>query len=385
MSGFAERLEGISAFKAMKVLSRANELEQQGREIIHLEVGEPDFATPRPIIDAAMAALEEGETKYTAAQGIVELRRAISDHYRKCYGLDINPDRIFVTSGGSGALLLTMALLINSGDGMLMTDPGYPCNRHFIRSFGGEAQLVPVSADDNFQLNADLVKSSWQSNTKAVLLASPSNPTGSLINAADLEDIALMTKELGGKLVVDEIYHGLHYGSEAITTGLSYDSIVINSFSKYFGMTGWRLGWMVVPDDAIASVEKLAQNLFICPSTIAQHAALAAFTPEALEIMEGHRMAFEQRRNLLVSGLRALGFGIPLVPDGAFYVYAQLPASIELDSEAFCEELLETFGVAATPGTDFGSYLADRHVRFSYANDEVALNKALVAIAAAVQ
>lgn len=362
------------------MLARANELQKSGMDVIHLEVGEPDFPTPAPIVEAAHAALQQGFTKYTPAQGIEPLRMAIAQHYRDRYEIDVDHRRIFVTAGGSGALLLATALTLNPGEAMMMTDPGYPCNRHFMTSFSGEAQLIPVGPADHYQLSPQLVEQHWHENTAGVLLASPANPTGALIEPDALADIAAIVRRRDGFLLVDEIYHGLQYDNASVPSALEFDAIVVNSFSKYFGMTGWRLGWLVVPESAIASVEKLAQNLFICPSSISQQAALAAFEPESQEIMEHQRIAFEARRNLMVDGLRQLGFGIPQTPGGAFYVYAKLPDTMLLDSEAFCMQLLEGYGVAATAGTDFGFFEADRHVRFSYANNVQALEKALVRI-----
>ena len=384
MPEFAGRLQEIEAFKAMKVLNRANELEAQGKSIIHLEVGEPDFPTPDPIVEAAKQALDAGQTKYTPATGIPELRQAIANQYLQNYNIEINPERIFVTAGGSGALVLAMALIVNPGDGMLMTDPGYPCNRHFVRSFNGDAQLIPVSAADNFQLMDELVRNNWQDNTRSVLLASPANPTGSVLAQGELLAIAAEGRSRDGCLLVDEIYHGLHYGEDYPATGLLTDAIVVNSFSKYYGMTGWRLGWIVAPESAIDEVEKLAQNLFICPSAISQRAAIAAFSHESHAIMERQRQAFMERRDLLVAGLRQLGFGIPCSPEGAFYVYAELPEFIAIDSEAFCTMMLERFGVAITAGSDFGDYRADRFVRISYANDKTALEQALAQCAEAL-
>lgn len=385
MPNYAHRLEDISAFKAMKVLARANDLQQQGMDIIHLEVGEPDFPTPAPILDAAHFALQQGFTKYTPAEGIAPLREAISKHYIDTYGVEVDPRRVFVTAGGSGALLLATALTLNPGEAMMMTDPGYPCNRHFMSSFDGEGQLIAVGPSEQYQLNADLVAQHWRENTAGVLLASPANPTGAIIERRVLKDIAAVVRQHDGFLLVDEIYHGLHYGNAAVSTALEFDAIVVNSFSKYFGMTGWRLGWLVVPEDAIESVEKLAQNLFICPSSISQHAAVAAFTRESRAIMETQRRAFEERRNLMVAGLRNLSFGVPETPGGAFYVYARLPDKVSVDSETFCIKLLEQYGVAVTPGTDFGFFEAERHVRFSYANSIPALQEALVRIEQALR
>ncbi len=385
MADFAGRLGGIAPFKAMKVLDRANQLQAEGRKIIHLEVGEPDFPTPAPIVQAAKVAMDDGKTKYTPAPGIFELREAISQQYQTNYGLEVDPGRIFVTAGGSGALLLAMALTIDPGTGLLMSDPGYPCNRNFVQSFNGEAHLVPVNAQDNYQLTERLVKEHWRPNTRAALLASPANPTGSVISRDELLGISSAVNDQNGFLIMDEIYHGLHYGPDYPVSGLEFDAIVVNSFSKYYGMTGWRLGWLVVPKDASANVEKLAQNLFICPSAISQHAALAAFSQEAQNIMQEQRQAFMQRRDLLVAGLRDLGFGVPVCPEGAFYVYAELPGSVSVDSEAFCSMLLEDYGVAVTAGPDFGEYEADRHIRVSYANDLEALKQALESMAEALR
>jgi aspartate/methionine/tyrosine aminotransferase len=365
---YANRLSEINPFRVMKLLARANELEAQGRPIIHMEVGEPDFPTPAPIVVAGKRALDDGHTKYTPADGLPGLRKKITQHYKKVYGLDVSYERIFITSGGSGALLLATALTLNHGEGLLMSDPGYPCNRHFLKSFGAQGQLVPVSADSGFQLNAELVRKHWQETTRGVLLASPSNPTGAIISTKDLKEIVDVLDEREGHLIVDEIYHGLHYSDEPLRSALEFskEAIVINSFSKYFGMTGWRLGWLVVPESAILNVEKLAQNLFICPSSIAQYAALSAFEPEAIAEMESNRAEFRSRRDFLVKGLSHLGFGIPLMPQGAFYVYATLPEGYT-DSEAFCSRMLEEFDVAITPGTDFGFYQSEISIRFSYA------------------
>ncbi|HKI74120.1 MAG TPA: pyridoxal phosphate-dependent aminotransferase [Pseudomonadales bacterium] len=383
---YADRLDDIQPFRVMGLLARANELAAAGHDVVHMEVGEPDFPTPEPIVRAGMAALRDGLTKYTPAQGVPALRDTIANFYRTDYGLDIDPARIIVTAGGSGALLLASALLINSGEGLLMADPGYPCNRHFLRAFEGEGQLVPVTPNDLYQLSGQLVRDAWRENTRGVLVASPANPTGAILSEQALGDIAAEVESRNGFLVVDEIYHGLCYSPDKITSALSVDdgAFIVNSFSKYFGMTGWRLGWLVIPEDAALEVEKLAQNLFICPSSIAQHAALAAFTPAAREIMDGQREQFKARRDFLVPALREIGFGVPVTPEGAFYVYAQIPAGCD-DAEKFCRRLLEEKYVAVTPGTDFGSYLARDHVRFSYAQELSLLEKAVERIGAAVR
>ena len=366
---YAHRLKDIQSFKVMKLLARANQLQAAGHEVVHMEVGEPDFETPPSIVSAGIDALRAGKTKYTPAQGIPELRALLSRHYADEHGVDVAPSRIFITAGSSGALLLVTALLLNPNEGLLMTDPGYPCNRHFLKAFSGEGHLVPVSAAESYQLSAESVARHWQASTRGVLLASPANPTGAIIDEANLKSVAASVRQRGGHLVVDEIYNGLTYGSHKPSTILAFDSeaFVINSFSKYFGMTGWRLGWLIVPDSAVAEVEKLAQNLFICPSSIAQEAARAAFSAEARDIMERQREAFQQRRDFLVPALRELGFGIERMPEGDFYIYATLPSGLAVESEAFCDNLLENHYVAVTPGTDFGFYRANEHVRFSYA------------------
>jgi len=366
--GYARRLKDIQPFKVMRLLARANQLQAAGHDVVHMEVGEPDFPTPQPIVDAGIAALLAGQTKYTPAQGIPALREALARHYADEYGVNVDPARIFITAGGSGALLLCSALLLNPGEGLLMTDPGYPCNRHFLKAFSGEGQLVPATAADDYQLSCASVAAHWQESTRGALLASPANPTGALIDEAELIALAAYIRQRGAHLVVDEIYHGLTYGTAKPSSVLAFEpnAFVVNSFSKYFGMTGWRLGWLVVPEAAVPEVEKLAQNLFICPSSIAQYAALAAFTARARDIMEQQREAFAGRRDFLVPALRDLGIGVARLPEGAFYVYGSLPAGLK-DSEAFSQHALENYYVAATPGTDFGFYRANEHMRFSYA------------------
>ncbi|MBD3647555.1 MAG: pyridoxal phosphate-dependent aminotransferase [Pseudomonadales bacterium] len=383
---YARRLAEIQPFKVMRLLARANELEREGHRVIHMEVGEPDFPTPMPISRGGEAALSAGHTRYTPAEGISELREAIARYYAEDYGVDIDPRRVIVTAGGSGALLLTSALLLNAGEGRWMPDPGYPCNRHFLKSFHGEGQLVPVTPDDGYQLDGLLLDRYWQPNTRGALLGSPANPTGAMVSREKLSSIKATLDRRRGFLIMDEIYHGLTYSPERVFAALEVDesAFVLNSFSKYFGMTGWRLGWLIVPDDARGEVEKLAQNLFICPSSIAQYAALEAFTPAAREIMEAQREEFRTRRDYMVPALRELGFTVAGMPEGAFYVYAKLPAGVG-DSEEFCERLLEQHYVAITPGTDFGFYLAREHVRFSYARKLSVLEEGVERIAGALR
>ena len=364
----AARLDDIAPFRVMEILARARELERAGRSIIHMEIGEPDFPTPRPVCEAGSAALAKGELYYTPAQGLPALREAIADFYRARYGVEVPASRIIVTTGSSGALLLAVSALVNPGDRVLVADPGYPCNRHFVRLVEGEPVAVAVGADSNYQLTPELVAQHWDSRTVAALVASPSNPTGTLVPAEHLRQLAEFARGRRGTLIVDEIYHGLVYESEVTTAlGLSDDVFVINSFSKYFNMTGWRLGWMVVPERFVAGIDKLAQNVFLAAPTPAQYAALAAFRPETLAILDARRAEFQARRDYLVPALRSLSFDIPQSPQGAFYVYARC-SRLTADSFAFARDLLEQAGVAITPGIDFGSNAPERHVRFAYTN-----------------
>jgi aspartate/methionine/tyrosine aminotransferase len=354
----------IAPFYVMELVARSRALEAQGRSIIHMEVGEPDFSTATPIITAGQRALSEGRTRYTPAAGIPELRQAIADFYQNRYGITVPSERVVVTPGASGALQLATGVLVNPGDRVLMADPGYPCNRHFVHLVEGEPIGIAVNPEDNYQLNAQLVKNHWQESTTAVFLASPANPTGTLISQETVADILEVAES--GRLIVDEIYHGLTYGDPATTAlALSDQVFVVNSFSKYFGMTGWRLGWLVAPEEYVRDAEKLAQNLFLSPSTPAQYAALAAFSSEAMDIFEARRQEFQMRRDFLLPALRELGFHIPVAPAGAFYLYADCSRFTD-DSYQFAMSLLEKAGVAITPGLDFGHYKANQHVRFAY-------------------
>lgn len=362
----AQRMRDIEPFHVMALLARARELESAGRSIVHMEIGEPDFPTPAPICEAGMRALEKGELFYTPALGLPQLREAIAAFYRSRYGVDVPASRIIVTSGASGALLLAVAALVDPGDQVLVSDPGYPCNRHFVRLMEGEPVGVAVGPDSHYQLNPELIERHWGSRTVAALVASPSNPTGALIPAQQLEAMAEFAAQRGGTLIVDEIYHGLVYEDDATTAlEISENVFVINSFSKYFNMTGWRLGWMVAPAAYVREIDKLAQNIYLAAPTPSQYAALAAFEPGTLAILEAHREEFRARRDYLVPALRELGFAIPHTPDGAFYIYAGCGA-LTRDSFAFAHELLEKAGVAITPGIDFGSHAPERHVRFAY-------------------
>ncbi len=362
----ARRMGEIEPFYVMELLGRARELEAQGRSIIHMEVGEPDFTTPQPIIDAAQQALTEGRTHYTPSLGLPELRQAVAEFYRTRHDVELSPQRIIITPGASGALLLALGVLLNPGDEVLLADPGYPCNRHFVRFIEGKARAVAVGAESHYQLTAQHLREQWQEHTVAAMLATPSNPTGTLIPPAELQAMNRLVRERGGRLLVDEIYHGLIYGEKTPSAlALSDEIFLINSFSKYFCMTGWRLGWLVVPEAYISAVEKLAQNLFIAAPTLAQHAALAAFSPETTAILEQRRLEFQRRRDYLLPALRELGFEIPLTPEGAFYLYADCSRFSD-DSYAFAKTLLEEAGVAITPGRDFGANRSNQHLRFAY-------------------
>jgi aspartate/methionine/tyrosine aminotransferase len=364
--GFSQRMAEIEPFRVVEVLARATELAAGGADIVHMAAGEPDFVTAAPIIEAGQAALARGATHYSQAAGIPQLREAVSRHYADVYGVDVAPSRILITPGASGALLLISALLMNPGDGMLMTDPGYPCNRHFMRLVEGRGQLVPVGPSSNYQLNAELVQAHWQDNTIGAMVASPANPTGTALSREELTALAGAVRSRNGYLLVDEIYHGLVYdGSAPSVLEVDPDAFVINSFSKYFGMTGWRLGWLVAPEAATAEMEKLSQNLFISMSTMAQYAALAGFEPGTRDILEQRREIFGQRRDYLLSAVQELGFVVPSHPQGAFYIYADASRFTD-DSQQFCLNLLEEHSVALTPGVDFGHHLASQHVRFSY-------------------
>jgi len=362
----AARMAEIDPFHVVVLVTRAKELEAQGRSIVSLVIGEPDAPTAAPIAEAGIAAIRSGQVRYTQGLGTTPLRQAISGWYRTRYGLDVPYGRIGVMPGSSGALLMVMGVLLDPGDEVLMADPSYPCNRHFVRAMEGRAVCLPVGPESAYQLTAALVDRHWSPRTRAVMLASPSNPTGTLIPFDELRAIHEVVRRRGGTLIVDEIYHGLTYGEpDRSVLEIADDVFVINSFSKYFGMTGWRLGWLVAPKAYVEAVEKLAQNLFISASDIAQQAAIAAFSPEAVRIHEERREAFRAQRDFLLPRLRALGFEIPVEPQGAFYIYANCE-KITPDSYAFCQDVLENAGVAITPGLDFGTHGASRHVRFSY-------------------
>lgn len=362
----AARLADIAPFHVVELLTRARELEAAGRDIIHMEVGEPDFATPAPIVAAAVDALNSGKTLYTQALGLPELRQAISDFYRHRYGVAVPASRIAVTNGASGALNLAFACLADPGREWLLADPGYPCNRHILRTYEGRPVSIPVGPESNFQPTPAQVGAAWNEHTAGLLVASPANPTGTLLTLPEIAALADVCRARDGHFLVDEIYHGLTYERDAPTACAAGDDIwVINSFSKYFQMTGWRLGWMVIPEAFVRDVEKLAQNLVLCPSTPAQYAALAAFQPETIAILEERRAEFRRRRDFLAPALEAIGLSVVARPEGAFYLYCDCSA-VAADSFALARELLEDAGVAATPGLDFGANAPEKYIRFAY-------------------
>lgn len=359
-------MDEIRPFHVMQVLARAQAMEQAGQRVIHMEIGEPDFTAPPLVVDAGVRALRAGNTAYTSALGLPALREAIARHYLDQLGQTVPASRIAVTSGASGALLLAIALYAEPGRDFLVPDPGYPGYRHLVRLLEARPRPVPVSSGHAFQPTARDIVAAWTPETAGLVIGSPSNPGGTLIPDRNLREIAEGIERRGGVLIVDEIYQSLVYGRPPTTAyGLPGEVVLVNSFSKYFCMTGWRLGWAVLPPEKMPLFERLAQHLFICPPTPAQHAALAAFEPESLAIFEHRRAEFAVRRDYLVGHLRALDFGIPAEPNGAFYVYADC-SPFGLDSSAFCMRLLDEEGVAATPGIDFGNHGTDRWVRFAY-------------------
>lgn len=387
----AKKMDYIEPFHVMRVLKRAKEMEKAGHQVIHLEVGEPDFITPEPIIIAAKKALDDGLTQYTPAAGILELREAIANFYAVRYGVDISPERILITPGATGALQLVLAVLLNSGDEVLLPDPGYPCNRHYVELYNGKPVAINTQAENRYQPTLSSIEEKWSSDTRALMLASPANPTGSVLSKKELLDISqlVLEKSSNGQtaaLIVDEIYHGLTYeegddnASARISTALSLpDSenlFVINSFSKYFGMTGWRLGWVVAPEAYVEALDRLAQNIFLCAPAPAQYAALAAFSNESMEIMEQRRSSFKKRRDFLLPELRNLGFDIPIVPEGAFYLYANCK-NLSENSMQLASNILNNIHVAITPGQDFGRNYPEEYLRFAYTTNMEGLQMAI--------
>ncbi len=376
------RIDAIEPFRVMQLLERARELEAAGRSIVHMEIGEPDFPTPAPVLEAARRALETGEQFYTPSTGAPELRRALAEWYRAEYGVTVDPGRILITPGTSGAFALLYAALLDPGESVLLPDPGYPCQRNFVRLFGGEPVNIPVGPDTRYQLDAALIERHWRPDTRAAVLINPANPTGTLVDAAHLSAAARATEQRGGYLISDEIYHGLVYGRQAPTAlSVSERAIVVNGFSKRFAMTGWRIGWTIVPDELVDPCRRVMQNIFIAAPTLSQQAAVAALGDETAAIVARMRACFDERRRLLLSELPGLGFEIEVEPEGAFYIYANVEHLCD-DSRSFCWRLLEEAGVAITPGEDFGVHRARSFVRFSYATDIDSIREGLARIRA---
>ena len=386
---FSARSQAISPFLAMEFGKRAAALEAAGRSVVRLNIGEPDFGAPPQVLEAAAEVARSTPLTYTAALGLPALREAIAGFYLRAHGVRVDAQRIVVTAGASAALLLVTAALVDPGDEVLVGDPSYPCNRQFLAGFGADVRLVPTDASTRFQLDAALVRAHWSARTRGLMIATPSNPTGTSAPPAQLRAMCEFARERGAWRVVDEIYLDLADGDASgrpAPSVLAFDdeAVVINSFSKYFGMTGWRLGWCVVPPDMVPVVERLAQNYYICASTLAQHAALACFSPEAIAVCEQRRAEFAARRRLVLEGLREAGLQVPVETDGAFYVYIDVGPT-GLDAMRFCERALDEAGVALTPGNDFGESGASRHVRLSYAASREQLHEGLRRLAGFVR
>jgi aspartate/methionine/tyrosine aminotransferase len=382
----AQRARDAEPFHALAFGQRAAALEAAGRPVVKLSIGEPDFGAP-PAVRKAMREVMDGRAlPYTPALGLPTLRDALARFYRDKHGVIVDPARIAITSGASAALLLVTAATTDPGDDVLLADPSYPCNRELVRSFGGSPVLVPTSAASRYQLAPDSVAAAWTDRTTSVMIASPSNPTGTSIPPTELAAICALARERGAWRIVDEIYLDLAdpaaSGAPARTV-LADDpeAVVIGSFSKYFGMTGWRLGWAVLPEALVPVVERLAMNYFLCASAPAQHAALAAFTPESLALCEERRLELAARRALVLDGLAAIGLPVPVEPDGAFYVYVDVSGT-GMDAWRFCEEVLQHAHVSLTPGRDFAVSTADTHVRLSYAASRAELSEGIARIGA---
>lgn len=359
------RIDLIEPFRVMQLLERAKQLEAEGKRIIHMEIGEPDFLTPQPVLDAAKRHLDQHDQFYTASTGAPELQQALSAWYKSEYDVDISPERILITPGTSGAFSLLYAVLLEAGESVLLPDPGYPCQRNFIHLAGGEPVNVPVNADTSYHLSADLIRESWTPATRAVVSINPSNPTGTIMDKQQLSALANTCRELGGYLISDEIYHGLTYDTKA-TCALEVDeqAIVVNGFSKRWPMAVWRIGWVIVPEELIEPCRRVMQNIFIAAPTLSQYAGIAAL--KNVDDIEKMRLAYDERRKYLLEVLPKLGFEITVEPQGAFYIYANV-AKLTNDAKQFCWAILEQAGVAITPGEDFGTYQSSQHVRFSYA------------------
>ncbi|CAM3477649.1 pyridoxal phosphate-dependent aminotransferase [Bordetella sputigena] len=365
MFPLADRTHEFLTFHAVEVFKQAQAMQAAGRDIISLGIGEPDFTAPAQVVEALERAARAGQSGYSPPAGLSALREAIADFYTR-FGARVDPSRVIVTAGASGALSLACAALVNPGDEVLMPDPSYPANSNFVLAAGGRPQLIPSTPDKRFQLSAADLRDHWSARSRGAIIASPSNPTGTSIAQPELAELLGEVGARGGFTLMDEIYLGLSYdGQPRSALALDDDAIVINSFSKYFNMTGWRLGWLIVPQAMVATVEKMAASLAICAPTLAQHAALACFQPDTLALYEERRLAFQARRDFLLDGFERLGIDVPVKPDGAFYIYADV-ARWGMDSASFAMQLLHEAGVAAVPGLDFGPAHASRTLRFAY-------------------
>ena len=361
----------------MDILAQAKALAQQGKTIYHMEVGEPDFATAECIINAGIDALKQFKTHYTPALGLPELRQAVAEYYHRKFSLSINPERIIITPGASGALQLAMTCLLDAGENVLLPDPGYPCNRNIAQVLAVESIAVPVSAKNAYQLDAVSIAKYWNDKTRVAMVATPSNPTGTILPENQLKEICQVVAQNKGSLIVDEIYQGLVYDVEDYTAlAISNECFVINSFSKYFGMTGWRIGWMVVPELYVDAIDRIAQNIFLAPATMSQYAALTALKAETQIELDARRDEFKRRRDFLLPALEQLGFKIAVKPQGAFYIYANCEKFTN-DSFSWVKKLLDKQGVALTPGLDFGNYQANIHCRFAYTQSLDVLERAV--------
>ncbi|MBC2769711.1 pyridoxal phosphate-dependent aminotransferase [Pusillimonas minor] len=366
MPHLAQRCNAVLPFYAVELFKQANALNAQGHDVISLGIGEPDFTAPGPVVDTLNRASVAGLSGYTPPLGLSALREAIAQYYGAAFEAPVDASRVVITAGASGALMLAAMALINPGDEVLLPDPSYPANQNFIVSAGGIPRLIPSTPEQRFQLSAEDVRRHWGPATRGVLIASPSNPTGTRIAPDELKALVAEVRSHGGFIIMDEIYLGLYYGDRPQSAlVLDDDIIIINSFSKYFHMTGWRLGWMIIPPDMIEAVDRLAASLTICAPSLAQHAALTCFEPDVMHIYENRRLSFQQRRDYLLPQLEQLGLHVPVTPDGAFYIYADI-SQHSPDSEDFSQRLLKQAHVAAVPGRDFGPFHAHRMLRFSY-------------------
>lgn len=367
----------IPPFIVMDVLRAANEREAKGEEVLHLEVGQPGTSAPAPVLAAAAAALENDLLGYTEALGLPGLRSRIAKHYQEIYGIEVDPGRVVATTGSSGGFVLAFLAAFDAGDRVALASPGYPAYRNILKSLGIEVVELQVGPETNFQPTPELIERALKESSRAIdglIVASPSNPTGTMIHAAELEALYGFCRDQGIRLISDEIYHGITYKDPAETALRFGDEvIVVNSFSKYFSMTGWRLGWMVVPEDLIRSVECLSQSLFISPPTLSQHAAIKVF--DCRDDLNGFVARYAESRALLLERLPLAGFETLAPAEGAFYIYADI-AHMTNDSEEFCRRMLAETGVAATPGVDFDPGRGNRFMRFSFAGEHAVMAEA---------